>query len=162
MKKSHRKDVIIARIIFAVVCVLLIAVIVGAVFWLRGRAKDGSDGSESQPGIETEDSQQGADSAVGDVQTTEPVTLPEDTQIPEAKPIMRTTSGVNLRMEPNTDCEVITVLEAGTMLEMLGEEAGWAAVDYQGQTGYVSLDYLEEVTADGAGTGAGDESTAGE
>lgn len=31
MKKSHRKDVIIARIIFAAMCIALIAIIIGVV-----------------------------------------------------------------------------------------------------------------------------------
>ena len=58
---------------------------------------------------------------------------------------MKTTTGVNLRSEPSTSGQVLTVLVQGTTLKMLGEENGWAKVDYQGQSGYVSLDYLEEV-----------------
>lgn len=156
MKKSHRKDVIIVRIIFAVVCILLIAVIVGAVLFIRGQRKEDKDDSESQATVETEGNQpHGADDVSGNTQASEPVTPPEDTQPVELNPIMRTTTGVNMRAEPNTGGEVITVLEPGTMLEMLGEEAGWAAVEYQGQIGYVSLDYLEEVTGDDTGQGAG-------
>lgn len=143
MKKSHRKDVIAARIVFAVFCLLLIAAITGAVLVIRGRLAEQKSTQESQ-------SQQKEPTQSGepvDAQPNEPAVTPEPSQTPEPNPIMRTTTGVNMREEPNTSCEVITVLEEGTMLEMLGEESGWAFVDCQGQTGYVSLDYLEEVTA---------------
>ena len=58
---------------------------------------------------------------------------------------MRTTARVNVRVEPNTNCEVITVLDEGAQFELLGEENGWAVMEYRGRTGYVSGDYIEEV-----------------
>lgn len=142
MKKSHRKDVLIARIIFAVACVLLILIIVGAVVLIRGRLEDGKDKPKNQPQAVGKDTQE----AGGATQGADPVPEPEPSQVQERRTILRTTDDVRLRREPNTDCEVITVIDSGTMLEMLGEETGWAFVDYQGQTGYVSKDYLEEVT----------------
>ena len=78
-----------------------------------------------------------------DKQTSEPEITTEDTQAPN--PVVQTTTGVNLRKEPNTECEVLTVLDQGTMLELIGEEDGWAVVDYQGQIGYVKIEYLQEI-----------------
>lgn len=140
MKKSHRKDVIIARVIFAVVLLLLIALIVGAVIMIRGHMAEKS-AQESQGVIVTENSQE--QQLVVDTQTSEPEITTEDTQAPN--PVVQTTTGVNLRKEPNTECEVVTVLDQGTMLELIGEEDGWAVVDYQGQIGYVKIEYLQEV-----------------
>ena len=139
MKKSHRKDVIIARVIFAVVLLLLIALIVGAVIMIRGHMAEKS-AQESQGVIVTENSQE--QQPVVDTQTSEPEITTEDTQAPN--PVVQTTTGVNLRKEPNTECEVLTVLDQGTMLELIGEEDGWAVVDYQGQIGYVKIEYLQE------------------
>lgn len=140
MKKSHRKDVIIARVIFAVALLLLIALIVGAVIMIRGHMAEKS-AQESQSTIVTENSQE--QQPVVDTQTSEPEITTEDTQAPN--PVVQTTTGVNLRKEPNTECEVLTVLDQGTMLELIGEEDGWAVVDYQGQIGYVKIEYLQEV-----------------
>lgn len=140
MKKSHRKDVIIARVIFAVVLLLLIALIVGAVIMIRGHMAVKS-AQESQGVIVTENSQE--QQPVVDTQTSEPEITTEDTQAPN--PVVQTTTGVNLRKEPNTECEVLTVLDQGTMLELIGEEDGWAVVDYQGQIGYVKIEYLQEI-----------------
>lgn len=140
MKKSHRKDVIIARVIFAVALLLLIALIVGAVIMIRGHMAEKS-AQESQGVIVTENSQE--QQPVVDTQTSEPEITTEDTQAPN--PVVQTTTGVNLRKEPNTECEVLTVLDQGTMLELIGEEDGWAVVDYQGQIGYVKIEYLQEV-----------------
>ena len=140
MKKSHRKDVIIARVIFAVALLLLIALIVGAVIMIRGHMAEKS-AQESQGVIVTENSQE--QQPVVDTQTSEPEITTEDTQAPN--PVVQTTTGVNLRKEPNTECEVLTVLDQGTMLELIGEEDGWAVVDYQGQIGYVKIEYLQEI-----------------
>ena len=134
MKKSHRKDVIIARVIFAVVLLLLIALIVGAVIMIRGHMAEKS-AQESQGVIVTENSQE--QQPVVDTQTSEPEITTD--------PVVQTTTGVNLRKEPNTECEVLTVLDQGTMLELIGEEDGWAVVDYQGQIGYVKIEYLQEM-----------------
>lgn len=140
MKKSHRKDVIIARVIFVVVLILLIALIVGAVIMIRGHMAE-KRAQESQGVIVTENSQE--QQPVVDTQTSEPEITTEDTQA--LNPVVQTTTGVNLRKEPNTECEVLTVLDQGTMLELIGEEDGWAVVDYQGQIGYVKIEYLQEV-----------------
>ena len=139
MKKSHRKDVIIARVIFAVALLLLIALIVGAVIMIRRHMAEKS-AQESQGVIVTENSQE--QQPVVDTQTSEPEITTEDTQA--LNPVVQTTTGVNLRKEPNTECEVLTVLDQGTMLELIGEEDGWAVVDYQGQIGYVKIEYLQE------------------
>jgi uncharacterized protein YgiM (DUF1202 family) len=134
MKKSHRKDVIIARIIFAVLCLLLIALIAFVITLFRGKAADNA----------------------GDTQTSQTTSqLPPVTENPDLPPVTEnpveteegdtyvwTSDGVNLRSEPNTSCEVLAVLGSGTQLILLGEEDGWVHVSFNGQEGYISTDYI--------------------
>lgn len=51
--------------------------------------------------------------------------------------------GLNVRMEPSTDAGVYGVLPAGDQVEVISVgDDGWACVDYEGQDGYVSMDYV--------------------
>lgn len=52
----------------------------------------------------------------------------------------------NLRMrkEPNLEAEVLTSIPKGTVLTVAEESEGWSRVTYNGQTGWVKSDYLEE------------------
>lgn len=140
MKKSHRKDVILARIIFGVFCLLVAAAIAGLVFFVKNNRTSGTPDTEQTQESQKAPTQEEPSEDTGD---TEPVS--EEPTQEEPKPVIRTTTRVNLRVEPNTDCEVITILAEGTQLELLGEEDGWAVVEYQGRTGYVSANYIEEV-----------------
>ena len=65
--------------------------------------------------------------------------------------VVWTTANVNLRTAPGTDSEVITVLRARTQLSRSGIGEGWSRVDYNGQTAFVSSDYVstEEPPATG-------------
>ena len=119
MKASHRKDVIIARIIFAIICAALLAGIISLIVWLHGR----NAGKNQTP------------------ETEQP--LDEDGQS-----VWTSTDGVNFRAEPNTDSEILTVLVTGTKLTLLGEENGWVQAEYNGQKGYVSSDYVTDQKPD--------------
>lgn len=136
-KKSHRKDVIIARGIFAVVCLVFIVIIVAAAVRIRDNyVKTHQDTQDSQ----TQDSAgESVNPALPPV-TGEPVTESEE----EFVKILWTSTNVNLRSEPNTSSEVITVLAQGARLEFLGEEEGWVKVSFFGQEGYVSTDYVTD------------------
>lgn len=66
-------------------------------------------------------------------------------------PVWTTANGVNLRSEPNTDCEVLMVLGGRLELVLQYEENGWGAVAYKDTAGFVNMDYLtkEEPSANG-------------
>lgn len=136
-KKSHRKDVIIARGIFAVVCLVFIVIIAAAAVRIRDNyVKTHQDTQDSQ----TQDSAgESVNPALPPV-TGEPVTESEE----EFVKILWTSTNVNLRSEPNISSEVITVLAQGARLEFLGEEEGWVRVSFFGQEGYVSTDYVTD------------------
>ena len=133
MKKSHGKDVMIARIIFAAMCIALIAIIAGVVMLVRAHR------SKPTPNQVTQQTQ----SQMQDTTRNDVIDVPDtqDTQVAEMT-YMWTTDGVNLRSEPNTDCDVVTILEMGTQVRMIGEEDGWVKVSYNDQEGYIRADFL--------------------
>ena len=61
------------------------------------------------------------------------------------------TSSLNVRSEASKSGDVIGTVNEGDRLTVLGEEGGWYKVDYYGQEGYVSADYVyidEEIADD--------------
>lgn len=74
--------------------------------------------------------------------------VPEVPEVPtpvwdETKAAAKAVSfNVNFRTEPNTECEVIQVLKQWTEVLAMPSEDGWAMVQYDGKTGYVSAEYL--------------------
>lgn len=51
--------------------------------------------------------------------------------------------GLNVRKEPNMDASLYGVLPKGDEVEVLSVlEDGWACIDYEGEDGYVSMDYV--------------------
>ena len=52
-------------------------------------------------------------------------------------------SGLRLRKGPGTDHAIITEMSKGTPLAVLGWENGWYKVNWGGQVGYASQDYLK-------------------
>ncbi len=56
------------------------------------------------------------------------------------------TENVNIRTEPNTDCEIITVLKKGSSITRVGEtDDGWSKVLYEGKEYYITSEYLSLV-----------------
>ncbi len=53
-----------------------------------------------------------------------------------------TTTDLNLREQPNTDCKVLTTFARGTELKKASEENGWAYVKSGDHEGYVSMKYI--------------------
>ncbi|WP_051671406.1 SH3 domain-containing protein [Oribacterium sp. P6A1] len=57
-----------------------------------------------------------------------------------------TTTGVKVRTEPNTNCEVLEVLDAGVQVTYKGSPNDeWIMIDYNGRDAYVSKQYVQEV-----------------
>ncbi len=130
MKASHRKDVIIARIIFAFICAALLVGIISLIVWIHGR----NAGKNQTQGTEITKDAPPADNS----------NLPPVTEQPleDGQSIWTSTDGVNFRAEPNTDSEILTAFAIGTKLTFLGEENGWVQAEYNGQKGYISSDYI--------------------
>ena len=52
------------------------------------------------------------------------------------------TENVNIRTEPNTDCDIITVLQKGSSITRIDEADGWSKVIYDGEERYITSEYL--------------------
>lgn len=57
--------------------------------------------------------------------------------------VMTTTGRVNFRSEPNSDSQSLDRLSEGVILFPETSDGEWVKVTYDGQTGFVSTDYLE-------------------
>ncbi len=58
------------------------------------------------------------------------------------------TDSVNIRTEPNTDCDIITVLQKGSCITRIGEADDWSKVIYEGEERYIKSEYLAPETAE--------------
>ena len=54
-----------------------------------------------------------------------------------------TTDGLKVRTEPNTECEILDMVGSGQSFDVLEELDGWVRIDLDGETGYLSTDYVE-------------------
>lgn len=53
------------------------------------------------------------------------------------------TQTLNVRMEPNTECGILALMPEGETLEVSAHLDGWLQVSVDGETGYISSDYVE-------------------
>ena len=137
MKASHRKDVIIARLIFAAICLFLIALIATIVITVNSKGGKKKEQDKVQQ------------NAVGDSDTEiGAIYLPQQTTEGTEKTYVTTTSSVNMREKPDKNANIVTVIAQDVKLEFVSEDNGWTQVIFQGQTGYVSSDYVKSDMAD--------------
>jgi len=61
--------------------------------------------------------------------------------IPAGTPTVTANTRLNVRPEPNTNGDPIGSISAGTPYPLVGQQDGWYAIAYNGQTGWVSADY---------------------
>ena len=149
MKKSHRKDVIMARIIFAAICLVLVCVVSVVVMFMRTKnAQKAQEDKETQSQLANLPPGGPNPDLPPVTQMTEQSQEPATEQTGEGlyERTVWTSSGVNLRSEPNKTCPVITLLMKGTKLEIIGEagKGDWLKVSYNGTQGYVSKDYITD------------------
>lgn len=52
------------------------------------------------------------------------------------------TDSVNIRIEPNTDSDILAVLKKGNSIIRVGEADGWSKVIYDGEEMYIKSEYL--------------------
>ena len=71
-------------------------------------------------------------------------------------PTLNSTVNLNVRPQPNTDGDPIGRISPSTAYAIVGEQAGWYAINFNGQTGWVSAQYvtLSNVTASSGGVPA--------
>lgn len=157
MKASHRKDVIIARLIFAAICLFLIALIATIVITITSKGGKKKEQDKTQQNVASEsEADSDSDTEIGAIY------LPQQTTEGTEKTYVTTTSSVNMREKPDKNANIVTVIAQDVKLEFVSEDNGWTQVIFQGQTGYVSSDYVKSDMADGttdsgtSGTSDGD------
>lgn len=154
MKASHRKDVIIARLIFAAICLFLIALIATIVITITSKGGKKKEQDKTQQNVASEsETDSDSDTEIGAIY------LPQQTTEGTEKTYVTTTSSVNMREKPDKNANIVTVIAQDVKLEFVSEDNGWAQVIFQGQTGYVSSDYVKSDMADSttdSGTSDGD------
>lgn len=160
MKASHRKDVIIARLIFAAICLFLIALIATIVITITSKGGKKKEQDKTQQNVASEsETDSDSDTEIGAIY------LPQQTTEGTEKTYVTTTSSVNMREKPDKNANIVTVIAQDVKLEFVSEDNGWTQVIFQGQTGYVSSDYVksdmadsttDSGTSDGDATGAAD------
>ena len=60
---------------------------------------------------------------------------------------------VNLRSGPSTNDSILTMVNSGTMVDLISLSDGWYAIEYNGLSGYISADYVR--VYDGASSSEG-------
>lgn len=76
-----------------------------------------------------------------EVEATKPATLnPDTTQTLDET--VYTTSQVNVRVEPSTDCDIFKTASAGDEYHRTADDGKWSAIEIAGTTYYISSDYL--------------------
>lgn len=151
MKKSHKREIFMARVIFAIFLVVVALIVALAVLLVSSHLKKDKPQKENPKTSEqTSDNNTEPNTAFepGEDGITPDTTEPE-TDVPEQTNSRWTTTSVNFRTEANTSCDVIATLAEGTEVEWQSEENGWAAVTYDGKSGYISTEYLTDVDPKG-------------
>ena len=155
MKKSKhfRKDVILARVIAALILIVLISLICFGISLLSKSSGDDKNSQSSQNTEHTQDFNSEYQNLNNDDTQNEEVETPvidtsesESTESEsEDKIYVKTTTQVKLRKEPNTNCATLDRIDGGTKLEVLETLDGWYKVIYDGKEGYVSATYAKIV-----------------
>lgn len=133
--KHFRKDVVIARLIFCMLCAILLALVTTGVTTLLENQKDS----------ETKDSETEhfvSESVILGTQPDHEIETQPESQT--QKQYVIATVNVKLRKEPNTDCEVIATVSGAERLLLLEEQTGWYKVLYQEKEGFISADYARK------------------
>lgn len=82
----------------------------------------------------------------GDLNGNNESTIAEDKKIGEVPVVpMRTTTKVKLRTEPSVEADIVMVIEAKTVVDVVTYNEEWSRIVYDGVDCYISNDYLREV-----------------
>lgn len=74
----------------------------------------------------------------------ETTTTPPETKTPDKIVYITADGGLNMREDASSSSKSLAVIPNGTKLTVLEEKDGWYKVEYNGQTGWVSKDFVSE------------------
>lgn len=112
---------------------------------------DTADGGGDAPADNGDAADNGDDAPAGDAAVADtPVdnTSDETPAVNENKEVKVKVNikSVKVREKASTSSDVIAGAEKGDTFTKLGEKDGWTKIDYNGKTGYIKSDYVDEVT----------------
>ncbi len=76
----------------------------------------------------------------------EAIEIPTEEPTESEEDLRETLYNLNMRKGPGTDQSIVLTIPKGTILLLIEVEGLWGKVNYQGQAGYVSMDYLTKVS----------------
>lgn len=74
--------------------------------------------------------------------------LEEETTDESSSKTYKTKSNLNLREQPNTECNILVMINLGDTVTLIEEAGEWFKVSYNDKEGYVKAEYLEEVVSE--------------
>lgn len=137
MQKKHR---ILATIVAIVILMLAVA---GIIIVANHQSDTRDDKPSKTPSVENTQKEADEEKETSHVSGEAEAEIENEDVLDESQAVtMKTTTNVNLRKEPNTDCEIIKVIARGTEIQKYSEENGWAKVKVGEDVGYVSAEFL--------------------
>ncbi len=127
----------ILKFAIPIACVVLLIILIKIIMGGSDKSTIETTATAKETAIETE----------ALMETTTPLeTVPETEAVSS---IWVTTTGVKVRTEPNTDCQVLDVLDAGVQVTYKGDaNEEWIMIDYNGRDAYVSKQFVQPVAAE--------------
>lgn len=148
MKKSHRKDVIIARVIFGIICAILLAILVTLVSLIIRVTSDQKKQEQQQQQQQQSESEFDPNQVFVPNSETETETEPE-----EEYRWIEAQDGLKLRAESTSTGEILEVIPYHEKVTYLGDDiSGWIKVEYKGKEGYVAEQYVTDEDPTGSST----------
>ncbi len=127
----------ILKFAIPIACVVLLIILIKIIMGGSDKSTIETTAAPTETAIETE----------APMETAAPAeTVPETEAVSS---IWVTTTGVKVRTEPNTDCQVLDVLDAGVQVTYKGDaNEEWIMIDYNGRDAYVSKQFVQPVAAE--------------
>ncbi len=72
------------------------------------------------------------------------VSTKPETKLVQKDVYVTANDGLNMREDPSSSSKSLAVIPYGTKLSVMDSQSGWDKVDYQGQQGWISADYVSE------------------
>lgn len=153
MKSKHyRKDVILARIIFGIFCIAVIALLTMGGMKLKEKL-DATDNDKNSQNSQSQNSQMQSENESPSQSESESVSesesQSESESESESEPVIvyyaKTTVRLKLREEANTSSDVLTVVPEGEKALIIEELEDWYKVSYEGREGYLFAEYVNVI-----------------
>ena len=75
--------------------------------------------------------------------------------------VVNVSSHLNIRAGAGTGYSIVGSLSNGVTVNILGKSGSWYHISHNGITGYVSAEYLQEISSENISTGSGESSSSG-